>query len=68
MPGGHAVIGGFAPDGPERCSGLSVARRSAHDIELALGHAFELLAATHETHLTPAGREQAFAWALLRRC
>ena len=31
-PGGHAVIGGFAPDGPERCSGLTVARRSADDI------------------------------------
>ena len=24
--GGHAIIGTFAPDGPEKCSGLPVAR------------------------------------------
>src|SRR5579872_1306661 len=28
-PGGCAIIGGFAPDGPERCSGLPVARYDA---------------------------------------
>jgi trans-aconitate methyltransferase len=26
LPGGHAIIGTFANDGPERCSGLPVAR------------------------------------------
>ena len=52
-PGGHAVIGGFAPDGPERCSGLPVARRSAEDIAAALGPAFQLVTAAAEAHVTP---------------
>lgn len=66
-PGGHAVIGGFAPDGPERCSGLPVARRSAEDIAAALGPAFQLVTAAAEAHVTPGGDAQSFAYALLRR-
>lgn len=66
-PGGHAVIAGFAPDGPERCSGLPVARRSAQEIEQLLGPAFRLLERRGERHLTPAGGEQSFEYALLTR-
>ncbi|ODS63240.1 MAG: methyltransferase [Arenimonas sp. SCN 70-307] len=65
--GGQAVIGGFAPDGPERCSGLEVARRSAQDIAAVLGDAFELVEERYENHTTPGGTTQAFAWARLRR-
>lgn len=65
--GGHAVIGGFAPDGPEKCSGLPVARRSADDIAAILAPAFRLLASRVERHVTPAGAEQSFAYALLKR-
>jgi SAM-dependent methyltransferase len=65
--GGHAVIGGFAPDGPERCSGLPVARRSAEDIAAILAPAFRLVAQRAERHLTPGGSGQSFAYALLRR-
>ncbi|MBN8214369.1 MAG: class I SAM-dependent methyltransferase [Xanthomonadales bacterium] len=66
-PGGHAVIGGFAPDEPERCSGLPVARRSPEDIAAALGPTFELISTAAERHNTPGGTEQSFAYALLRR-
>jgi SAM-dependent methyltransferase len=66
-PGGHAVIGGFAPGGPDRCSGLPVARRSAAGIAALLGPAFRLLDERLEHHQTPAGATQAFAWALLQR-
>ena len=66
-PGGVAVIGGFAPHGPERCSGLPVTRRSAADVAAALGPAFALIDARDEVHRTPWGSEQAFAWAVLRR-
>lgn len=66
-PGGHAVIGGFAPDGPERCSGLPVARRSAGDIAALMGPAFRLVGQHREVHTTPGGHTQAFAWAVLRR-
>lgn len=65
--GGHAVVAGFAPDGPERCSGLPVARRSAEDIAAILAPSFRLLAQRAETHVTPGGSEQKFAYALLRR-
>lgn len=67
VPGGHAVIAGFAPDGPEQCSGLPVARRSAQDIAAALSPHFALLESRHEVHRTPGGGEQSFAYALLRR-
>jgi ubiquinone/menaquinone biosynthesis C-methylase UbiE len=66
-PGGHVVIGGFAPDGPERCSGLPVARRSAEDIAAALGPAFQLVTTAAEVHVTPGGNAQSFAYALLQR-
>lgn len=64
---GHAVIGGFAPDGPERCSGLRVARRSAEEIAALLAPAFQLVAKQTERHRTPAGAEQSFEYALLLR-
>lgn len=66
-PGGHAVIGGFAPDGPERCSGLPVARRDAAQIAAVMGAAFELVESRHESHRTPGGAVQSFAYALLQR-
>jgi SAM-dependent methyltransferase len=65
--GGHAVIGGFAPDGPERCSGLPVARRSSEDIARILTPAFSLQDTRAERHVTPAGAVQSFAYALLKR-
>lgn len=65
--GGHAVIGGFAPHGPERCSGLPVSRRDAAGIAAVLGAGFELLESREELHQTPGGTAQPFAYALLRR-
>ena len=65
--GGHAVIAGFAPDGPERCSGLPVVRRSPEDIAAIFSPAFALVQTRAERHRTPAGAEQSFAYALMRR-
>lgn len=67
VPGGYAVIGGFSPEGPERCSGLPVARRSAQDIAAVLGPSFALVMSASEQHQTPGGTEQSFTYALLRR-
>jgi SAM-dependent methyltransferase len=67
IPGGCLVIGGFAPDGPERCSGLPVARRSAADIEALFGAAFTTCEIRHEVHRTPWSSEQAFLWLRLRK-
>lgn len=65
--GGIAVIAGFAPDGPERCSGLPVTRRGPDDVAQAMGPDFELIDSLREVHRTPWGSEQAFAYAVLRR-
>ncbi len=67
-PGGVAVIAGFAPDGPEQCSGLPVARRSPADIASIFAPAFALVQSRLERHRTPAGVEQPFSYTVLRRC
>jgi ubiquinone/menaquinone biosynthesis C-methylase UbiE len=64
--GGRAVIGGFASDGPEKCSGLTVARRNPADIAALFGADFELIEQTSEVHSTPWRSPQSFAYAVLR--
>lgn len=67
-PGGIVIISGFAPDGPERCSGLPVCRRDEQDQWDLIGRdAFDLIDTTRDTHLTPAGREQRFCYGVFRR-
>ena len=66
-PGGHAIIGTFAPDGPERCSGLDVARYDAPGLVAALGPAFTLLESLRHEHVTPAGKMQPFTFVRLAR-
>jgi SAM-dependent methyltransferase len=61
-PGGQTIIAAFAPDGPERCSGLEIVRYDANAIGAILGDAFRLLEERRETHTTPAGREQRFGF------
>lgn len=64
-PGGEAVIATFAPDGPERCSGLPVRRWAAEELAAELG--LELEESRREVHRTPWGAEQPFTYARLRR-
>ena len=66
-PGGVAVLAGFAPDGPETCSGLEVCRADAADLAALLGPAFTLEASEREVHLTPWGKDQAFVVARFRK-
>jgi ubiquinone/menaquinone biosynthesis C-methylase UbiE len=66
-PGGFVVISTFAPDGPERCSGLPVARYSPDELAAALGPGFEPLAEARERHTSPAGVQQSFSYVLCRR-
>lgn len=66
-PEGCVVIATFAPDGPERCSGLPVTRHSAEDLARFLGPEFTLVRSSNEIHQTPWGKEQSFTYALLKR-
>lgn len=61
-PGGAVVVGAFAPDGPDRCSGLPVERYSADDLVELLGSDFEVVAVRREEHVTPRGAIQPFTW------
>lgn len=66
-PGGHVVIGSFALDGPERCSGLPVQRYSPETLSAELGPDYVLEQALQEDHHTPAGRVQHFQFSRFRR-
>jgi SAM-dependent methyltransferase len=64
-PGGRVVIATFAPDGPDRCSGLPVARYGAADLAAALGSGFRVVEARRQAHRTPDGAVQPFTWLAL---
>jgi trans-aconitate methyltransferase len=66
-PGGHAIIATFAPDGPEKCSGLPVQRYDAEALSKTVGRAFALVEHQPHHHLTPWGAEQSFQFSVLRR-
>ena len=65
--GGRAVIGTFAPDGPEKCSGLPVARHDAESLAAVLGPRFLLLATHRHEHATPWGAVQKFQFSSFER-
>jgi Methyltransferase domain len=66
-PDAAAVFGCFAPDGPQQCSGLPVARYSPAELADQLGRQWKLISQAREEHLTPAGATQPFTWAALRK-
>ncbi len=66
-PGAVAVVGCFAPDSPQQCSGLPVARYGPADFAAELGPGWELVAQDREEHITPVGLAQPFTWVALRR-
>ena len=61
-PGGSAILATFAPDGPEKCSGLPVARYSPEMLGSELGEGFVLVDSRRHTHTTPWGTLQAFQY------
>jgi hypothetical protein len=64
---GLVIIATFAPDGPERCSGLPVQRYDAPGLAKEIGPAFRLVGDWREEHITPQGGKQAFNWCVFRR-
>lgn len=66
-PGGHVIIATFAPDGPEKCSGLPVQRHDSASLSAELGPEFELVETRSESHHTPWHSTQAFQFSRFRR-
>ena len=67
IPDAIAVFGCFAPDGPQHCSGLPVARYSPAQLARQIGTKWLLISQDREEHITPAGAIQPFTWIALRR-
>jgi hypothetical protein len=65
--GGHVIVATFAPDGPERCSGLEVVRYSPGSLHSEFGDGFDVVDSTRETHQTPFGTEQKFIYCYCRK-
>ncbi len=65
-PGGHVIIGTFAPEAPPRCSGLPVQRYDLERLRETLGDAFELRRQQKEMHVTPGGVEQMYLYCEFR--
>ena len=66
-PKGTAIIATFAPDGPEKCSGLPVEHYSPETLAAELGEDFALLEGRPYVHTTPSGITQSFQYSRLVR-
>jgi SAM-dependent methyltransferase len=64
---GSVIIATFAPDGPERCSGLPVVRYSPELLAKELGVGFALQEWRPHRHVTPWGGVQSFQYSRFRR-
>lgn len=58
LPGGHTIIGTFALDGPESCSGLPVSRYDSALLAGRLGQGYRLVKSVMHEHRTPWGSNQ----------
>ncbi len=65
--GSIVIMATFALDGPEKCSGLPVARYDPATLAAELGPAFRPLSDWREDHVTPGGGRQTFNWCVFRR-
>ena len=65
--GGSAIIATFAPEGPEKCSGLPVVRYSPDTLASELGDQFALVDCRRHLHPTPWGATQAFQYSRFRK-
>jgi len=60
--GGAAIVATFAPDGPEKCSGLPVVRYSPAALSQERGSDLSLVETVAHTHTTPWGATQSFQY------
>ncbi|MDW7748295.1 class I SAM-dependent methyltransferase [Halomonas sp.] len=66
-PGGHFVVGTFAPEAPPTCSGLPVQRYSPEQLEATLGERFELIQHRKSLHMTPGRVRQMYLYCHFRK-
>jgi len=64
--GGYLVIGTFALDGPEKCSGLPVMKHSPETLHNLFGKEFHLLYSQKHLHQTPSQSFQNFQYCVFQ--
>lgn len=65
--GGHVILGTFALNGPDKCSGLPVCRYDARSLAATLGTDYALVQTLEHSHPTPGGTMQLFTFAVFAR-
>lgn len=65
-PGGHAIIGTFAADGPLKCSGLPVQRYDGAALGRELEPEWQVVRVVRHEHNTPSGSVQPFTFVVAR--
>ncbi len=65
-PGGYVIVATFGLEGPDKCSGLPVARYDAPGLHHQFGARFDLVESMTELHATPFGTTQQFVYCLCR--
>ncbi len=66
-PGDHVLVATFGLDGPDKCSGLPVARYDPKGIHAVFGDALDQIGEAAEQHQTPFGGVQSFVYGFCRR-
>ncbi len=66
-PGGYLIVGTFAMDGPESCSGLPIQRYNCDSLSRVFRDVFILTLSMNETHVTPSGVKQPFVFVVMQR-
>ena len=64
---GHVIMAPFSQEGPLKCSGLDIVRYSDKTLHQQFGSEFRLISASYDTHITPAGNEQKFVYAVFQK-
>jgi len=64
-PGGAVILATFAPDGPDHCSGLPVARYDAQGIAAIFAPELRLVCERREERATAGGTSQPLTWTVL---
>lgn len=64
---GYLIIGTFADDGPDKCSGIEIRKYSVEELKEVFGTHFDFLKSLSHHHTTPAGKDQHFNFCVFRK-
>jgi 2-polyprenyl-3-methyl-5-hydroxy-6-metoxy-1,4-benzoquinol methylase len=65
--GGNLIVGTFAEDGPDRCSGIRIKKYSSTDLIQLFSDEFDLVKGFNEKHNTPFNTTQNFTFIHLKK-